>query len=64
MTMYRLEVRGIAALYGACCEAGIVHPNAPLDRKSWGTDEFALSDCDGNLVTFFQRAFRDGTSNH
>lgn len=55
MTMYRVDVRGIAALYEACEQAGIVHPNAPLNGTHWGTDEFAVSDCDGNLLTFFER---------
>lgn len=55
MMMYRIGVRGIETLYGACGQAGIVHPNAPLERKHWGTDEFAVGDCDGNLLTFFER---------
>jgi catechol 2,3-dioxygenase-like lactoylglutathione lyase family enzyme len=55
MTMFRLGVRGIARLYEACSRAGIVHPNAPLERKRWGTEEFAVSDRDGNLLTFFER---------
>ena len=55
MTMYRLGVDGINALYDLCERAGLVHPNAPLEAKHWGTREFALGDCDGNLVTFFER---------
>lgn len=54
MTMYRLGVDGIDALYELCEGAGLVHPNAPLEAKRWGTREFALGDCDGNLVTFFE----------
>ncbi len=55
MTMIRIRVREIGALYEACGTSGIVHPNAPLARKPWGPEEFAVSDCDGNLVTFFER---------
>lgn len=55
VTMYRLGVRGIERLHEACDQAGIVHPNAPLERKPWGTNEFAVRDCDGNLLTFFER---------
>ena len=55
MTMYRVRVREIDALYDTCSTSGIVHPNAPLARKPWGTNEFGVIDCDGNLVTFFER---------
>ena len=55
MTMCRVRVSEIDALYETCRASGIVHPNAPLTRKPWGTNEFAVSDCDGNLVTFFER---------
>ena len=53
MTMYRIGVRGIDELYDHCRERGIVHPNAPLETKPWGLREFAVTDGDGNLVTFF-----------
>lgn len=43
MTMCRVGVRGIGALYEACSKSQIVHPNAPLDRKPWGTSEFAVT---------------------
>ena len=55
MTMYRVGVEGIEALYETCCENGIVHPNAPLEPTHWGTEEFAVADRDGNLLTFFER---------
>ena len=55
MTMYRVGVEGIEALHGACSSLGIVHANAPLGPTPWGTVEFAVSDCDGNLLTFFER---------
>ena len=54
MTMFRIGVRGIDELYSRCSEDGIVHPNAPLELKPWGFREFAVSDVDGNLVTFFE----------
>jgi catechol 2,3-dioxygenase-like lactoylglutathione lyase family enzyme len=56
MTMYRLGARGIDELHEHCHAQGIVHPNAPLEDKPWGTREFAVIDGDGNLLTFFERA--------
>ena len=53
-TMLRVGVDGIDTLYGDCQRRGIVHPNGPLERKPWGTREFAVRDRDGNLVTFFE----------
>lgn len=57
-TMIRIGVRGIDALHERCQREGIVHPNAPLEEKPWGSREFSVVDRDGNLVTFFQPAFR------
>ncbi|MEO5634706.1 VOC family protein [Gaiella sp.] len=54
MTMIRIGVRGIDELHSHCSDLGIVHPNAPLEPKPWGFREFAVSDADGNLVTFFE----------
>lgn len=59
MTMIRVGVVGIDALYGQCGLAGIVHPNAPLREQPWGFREFAVTDLDGNLVTFFEREEAD-----
>jgi catechol 2,3-dioxygenase-like lactoylglutathione lyase family enzyme len=50
----RIEVTGIDAVYSHCHAAGIVHPNAPLVMKPWGTREFAILDPDGNCLTFHQ----------
>lgn len=58
MTMLRIGVAKIQQLYQHCLAAGIVHPNATLERKEWGCDEFGITDYDGNLVTFFE--FPDG----
>jgi catechol 2,3-dioxygenase-like lactoylglutathione lyase family enzyme len=32
----------------------MVHPNATLEDKPWGTREFAVLDPDGNLITFYE----------
>jgi catechol 2,3-dioxygenase-like lactoylglutathione lyase family enzyme len=55
MTMFRIRVAGIDELYERCREHEIVHPNAPLEEKPWGAREFAVTDVDGNLLTFFER---------
>jgi uncharacterized glyoxalase superfamily protein PhnB len=34
---------------------GVVHPNAPLQNKPWGSREFGILDEDGNLITFAER---------
>ena len=52
----RVQVTGIDELYSLCQVAGIVHPNAPLTAKLWGTSEFAILDPDGNCLTFHQSA--------
>jgi catechol 2,3-dioxygenase-like lactoylglutathione lyase family enzyme len=57
---YRLEVSGIDALHAHCAALGIVHPNAPLAAKPWGSREFAILDPDGNIVTFHQDAGEAG----
>lgn len=48
----RVRVEGIEALFAQCAAFGIVHPNAPLESRPWGTREFGVLDPDGNLVTF------------
>ncbi len=50
----RVQVSGIDALYTRCQQADIVHPNASLAEKPWGTREFAILDPDGNLLTFYE----------
>jgi catechol 2,3-dioxygenase-like lactoylglutathione lyase family enzyme len=52
----RIRVSGIRALYERCMRENIVHPNAPLASKPWGTLEFAILDPDGNLVTFHEES--------
>lgn len=51
-TSCRVRVEGIEELHAELSPHGIVHPNAPLEDKPWGAREFAIVDCDGNLVTF------------
>lgn len=53
--MCRIEVESIDDLYDDCERQDIVHPNAKLERKPWGTREFAVKDLDNNLITFFER---------
>jgi hypothetical protein len=53
-TSCRVRVQGIEGLYAECASRAIVHPNAPLDTRPWGTKEFAILDPDGNLVTFYE----------
>jgi uncharacterized glyoxalase superfamily protein PhnB len=53
--MFRIRVEGIDELYDLCRSEGIVHPRAPLEEKPWGAREFAITDLDGNLLTFFER---------
>ena len=52
-TMVRLSVSGIEGLYTEFQErGGKVHPNGALQRKPWGTKEFAAIDPNGVCVTF------------
>ncbi len=53
-TSCRLRVDGIDSLFAHCLTLDIVHPNAHLQDKPWGTREFSVLDPDGNLVTFAQ----------
>ena len=55
-TSCRVRVEGVDALFALCSSIGIVHPNAPLEDKPWGSREFAILDPDGNLVTFSEYA--------
>ena len=55
-TSCRVHVQGVEKLFESCRSLGIVHPNAPLQLKPWGSHEFAILDTDGNLVTFYGAA--------
>ncbi len=50
----RVQVSDVKSLYEHCRSLNIVHPNAPLEEKPWGTTEFAVLDPDGNLITFHE----------
>ena len=51
----RVNVTSIDSLHDEYQQKGIVHPQAPLTKKPWGTREFGILDLDGNLITFFER---------
>lgn len=50
----RISVDGVTELYAHCEPLGVVHPNARLQRKPWGVEEFGVSDPDGNLITLYE----------
>lgn len=50
----RVRVTEVKDLYRHCKNLGIVHPNAHLEKKPWGTIEFAILDPDGNLIAFHE----------
>ncbi len=54
----RVRVQEIEALHAQCSSQTVVHPNARLETKPWGTKEFAILDPDGNLVTFYENPQR------
>lgn len=50
-----IRTSDIKALYQQLLDNKIsIHPNAPLEKKSWGQIEFSLLDPDNNLLTFGQ----------
>lgn len=53
-TSCRIGVQGIEVLYELCTRERIVHPKALLETKPWGNQEFAITDPDGNLITFYE----------
>jgi uncharacterized glyoxalase superfamily protein PhnB len=55
----RINVKEIDALYAELQPKRVVHPNAPLQQKPWGTREFGVVDEDGNLITFFEETQQD-----
>jgi catechol 2,3-dioxygenase-like lactoylglutathione lyase family enzyme len=48
-----IRTNNIDELYKSL-EPGIIHPNGPLQTKSWGQKEFSVLDPDNNLLTFGQ----------
>lgn len=51
-TSCRIQVNHIESLYADYQAAEVIHPNGALVEKPWGFREFAITDCNGNLVTF------------
>jgi uncharacterized glyoxalase superfamily protein PhnB len=52
-TMVRFIVEDVAAMHAEYVRrGGVVHPNGPLQKKPWGTTEFAAIDPNGVCVTF------------
>ena len=48
-----IRTNNIAELYQELLERKVpIHPNAPLETKPWGQQEFSLLDPDNNLLTF------------
>lgn len=48
-----IRVSQIEELHRELIEKGVaIHPNGPLQTKSWGQKEFSLLDPDYNLLTF------------
>jgi hypothetical protein len=48
-------VTEIDQLFAELETRGVIHPNARLETKPWGSREFAVLDLDGNLITFAER---------
>ena len=55
-TSCRVYVTGIDDLFAELNAHGVVHPNAPLQDRPWGSREFGVLDGDGNLITLAERA--------
>ena len=54
-TSCRVYVTGVDQFYAELQPQGVLHPNAPLQDKPWGSREFGVLDEDGNLITFAER---------
>jgi hypothetical protein len=58
----RVRVDNIDALHAELTRLVPEHPNGPLRDTDYGTREFALLDCHGALLTFFQKPAPSFTS--
>jgi catechol 2,3-dioxygenase-like lactoylglutathione lyase family enzyme len=54
----RIEVSEVDALYEHCRRLGVVHPNASIEDKPWGTREFGVLDPDGNLIALYAQTIQ------
>lgn len=53
--MVYIRTDDIETLYKSFLEKKIkIHPNGPLETKTWGQKEFSILDPDNNLLTFGQ----------
>jgi hypothetical protein len=46
------RVSGVDKRYDGWRAQGLIHPNATLEKKPWGQNEFAIPDANGNLLRF------------
>jgi catechol 2,3-dioxygenase-like lactoylglutathione lyase family enzyme len=51
----RIAVEDVDALHRELQPRGILHPSGQLSDQPWGSREFAITDPDNNLITFFMR---------
>lgn len=51
----RIAMTGVDELYAALQPRDVIHPNAHIANRPWGTREFGVIDPDNNLITFFER---------
>jgi catechol 2,3-dioxygenase-like lactoylglutathione lyase family enzyme len=54
-TACRVYVTDVDGLFAELEPRGVIHPDARLETKPWGSREFGVLDPDGNLVTFAER---------
>lgn len=50
----RIRVANIHNLYETCQGQSVIHPNSTLKRQSWGDEDFAVLDLDGNQLGFYE----------
>ncbi|MBM7553582.1 VOC family protein [Thalassobacillus pellis] len=50
----RIRVEGVAGLFEDMRRKNILHPNTDLKTQWWGERDFAVTDLDNNLITFYE----------
>jgi Glyoxalase/Bleomycin resistance protein/Dioxygenase superfamily len=53
-TSFRVLTHDLDALYERCQAFGVIHPNGALEKKPWGTREFAVLDANGVCIYFYE----------
>ena len=55
-TAYRIRVQGVERLYQDLLDnkSKAIHPNGKLEKKPWGSTEFAIIDPFGVCITFYE----------